>query len=89
MKRDLIAERPKTFSKGLHELLGVGVSIINNTMVKRLYEEAGENYKEKKYFRFKDYIKDVWEKMKDQSRGRSIAHALLHNYSNCFSYSVK
>ena len=54
LERDMMADRPETFSKGLHELFGVGASIINNTMVKRLYEEAGENYEENKYFRFKD-----------------------------------
>jgi len=60
LNRDEIADKPELFARELEGLLGDGAKIIEETIIRSLYEKMGRKYIVRKGYSFSDYVRDAW-----------------------------
>ena len=63
LKREEIVEKTKVFSAGLEKLLGSGAPVIEKLILKNLYSKLEFDFREKKGYKFSDYVKELEEKL--------------------------
>jgi len=69
IKRDNIPYELEGFIKGIHAIFGLGASVIERLILKRLYEKLGLSFFEIPDYGFIDYVKkakEEYEKLKNQ-----------------------
>lgn len=65
LKPEDIAESPDTFKEGLEKFLSTGALVVEGIIVKRLYEQFQQKYKNKQGWAFTDYIKELKQQIKN------------------------
>jgi hypothetical protein len=61
LKLEDVADKPKVFSDSLETLMVSAARVIETVILKNLYSRMGLKFKEKKGYKFSDYIKDLRE----------------------------
>lgn len=59
LRREEIGEKPEVFSASLERLMVSGAQVIEKLILKNLYRKLGLKLKEKKGYKFPDYIKEL------------------------------
>lgn len=64
LKREEIPEKVEKFAQGLENIFGPGSRVVVRVIAKDLYTRLGFEFKEKRNFEFKDYVKQALKKLK-------------------------
>ena len=59
LRREEVVEKPEIFFAGLERLLGSGTPPIEKLILKNLYSKPGLKFREKKGFKFSDYVEEL------------------------------
>ena len=70
LKREDIPKKTEVFSADLEKLLGSGATVIEKMILRNLYHKLELRFKEKKGYKFSDYIKEL-RSMEDGQGERS------------------
>ena len=57
LRRSEIADKPELFAKELESLLGDGAKMIEERIIRTLYEKMGKKYIPRKEHSFSDYVR--------------------------------
>ncbi|MGD8506623.1 MAG: hypothetical protein PVF15_08175 [Candidatus Bathyarchaeota archaeon] len=71
LKREDIPKKTEVFSADLEKLLGSGAIVIEKMILRNLYNKLELRFKEKKGYKFSDYIKEL-RNIKGGQRERSL-----------------